>query len=203
MSKRKAAANRADAIGGPAGYVPRLKARYRAQVASALFEEFGYDSTMQTPRLEKIVLSVGVGEAVNNKKLLDTAVVELGQITGLRAVRTTARKSIAAFKIRQGMEIGAMVTLRGSRMYEFLDRLVNVAIPRIKDFRGCSTRAFDGHGNYSMGVDDQTIFPEIDYDKVERITGLNIAIVTTASTDREARSLLAALGMPFQRPEAN
>ena len=203
MSKRMATAKRASASGVPAGYVPRLKARYRAQVASALFEEFGYKSTMQTPRLQKIVLSVGVGEAVNNKKLLDTAVAELGQITGLRAVRTTARKSIAAFKIRQGMEIGAMVTLRGNRMYEFLDRLVSVAIPRIKDFRGSSIRAFDGHGNYSMGVDDQTIFPEIDYDKVERITGLNIAIVTTASTDREARSLLAALGMPFQRSEAN
>ena len=198
MSKRKAPANRV-----PAGYTPRLKARYRAQVAQALREEFRYQSPMQTPRLEKIVLSVGVGEAMNNKKLLDTAVTELTQIAGLRAVRTKARKSIAAFKIRQGMEIGAMVTLRGNHMYEFLDRLVNVAIPRIKDFRGCNTSAFDGHGNYAMGVDDQTIFPEIDYDKVERISGLNIAIVTTAPTDREARSLLAALGMPFQRPEAN
>jgi large subunit ribosomal protein L5 len=183
--------------------MPRLKARYRAQVASALNDEFGYSSVMQTPRLDKIVLSAGVGEAANNKKLLDTAVAELTRISGLRAVRTTARKSIAAFKIRQGMEIGVMVTLRGARMYEFLDRLVSVAIPRIKDFRGCSTRAFDGHGNYSMGVDDQTIFPEIDYDKVERVTGLNIVIVTTAESDREARSLLAALGMPFQRPEAN
>jgi large subunit ribosomal protein L5 len=187
----------------PDGYVPRLKEQYRATVAGALNEEFSYDSVMQTPRLEKIVLSTGVGEAVNNKKLLDTAVAELSQISGLRAVRTIARKSIAAFKIRQGMEIGVMVTLRGDHMYEFLDRLVSVAIPRIKDFRGCSTRAFDGHGNYSMGVDDQTIFPEIDYDKVERVTGLNIAFVTTAETDREARSLLAALGMPFQRPEAN
>jgi large subunit ribosomal protein L5 len=183
--------------------MPRLKARYRAQVASALNDEFGYSSVMQTPRLDKIVLSAGVGEAANNKKLLDTAVAELTRISGLRAVRTTARKSIAAFKIRQGMEIGVMVTLRGARMYEFLDRLVSVAIPRIKDFRGCSTRAFDGHGNYSMGVDDQTIFPEIDYDKVERVTGLNIVIVTTAESDREGRSLLAALGMPFQRPEAN
>ena len=198
MSKRRAPQQVA-----PAGYMPRLKARYRAQVASALNEEFGYSSAMQTPRLDKIVLSAGVGEAVNNKKLLDTAVAELTQISGLRAVRTTARKSIAAFKIRQGMEIGVMVTLRGARMYEFLDRLVSVAIPRIKDFRGCSTRAFDGHGNYSMGVDDQTIFPEIDYDKVERVTGLNIVIVTTAESDREGRSLLAALGMPFQRPEAN
>ena len=198
MSKRKSRQQAA-----PPGYVPRLKARYRAQVAGALNDEFGYDSVMQTPRLEKIVLSAGVGEAVNNKRLLDTAVAELTQITGLRAVRTTARKSIAAFKIRQGMDIGVMVTLRGDRMYEFLDRLVSVAIPRIKDFRGCSVRAFDGHGNYSMGVDDQTIFPEIDYDKVERITGLNIVIVTTAETDREARSLLTALGMPFQRPEAN
>ena len=198
MSKRRAPQQAA-----PAGYMPRLKARYRAQVASALNDEFGYSSVMQTPRLDKIVLSAGVGEAANNKKLLDTAVAELTQISGLRAVRTTARKSIAAFKIRQGMEIGVMVTLRGARMYEFLDRLVSVAIPRIKDFRGCSTRAFDGHGNYSMGVDDQTIFPEIDYDKVERVTGLNIVIVTTAESDREGRSLLAALGMPFQRPEAN
>ena len=201
MSKKNKKKQTAPSV--PAGYAPRLKARYRAQVAQALREEFNYQSPMQTPRLEKIVLSAGVGEAVNNKKLLDTAVSELTQITGLRAVRTKARKSIAAFKIRQGMEIGAMVTLRGNHMYEFLDRLVNVAIPRIKDFRGCSINAFDGHGNYAMGVDDQTIFPEIDYDKVERISGLNVAIVTTASTDREARSLLAALGMPFQRPEAN
>lgn len=201
MSKQKQRA--AAAAGAPAGYTPRLKERYRAQVAQALREEFSYRSPMQTPKLEKIVLSVGVGEAVNNKKLLDTAAAELSQISGLRAVRTKARKSIAAFKIRQGMEIGAMVTLRGNHMYEFLDRLVSVAIPRIKDFRGCSASAFDGHGNYAMGVDDQTIFPEIDYDKVERISGLNIAIVTTAPTDREARSLLAALGMPFQRPEAN
>ena len=198
MSKRKAPEPVV-----PDSYMPRLKAQYRAQIAAALHDEFGYESVMQTPRLEKIVLSAGVGEAVNNKRLLDTAVAEISQISGLRAVRTTARKSIAAFKIRQGMEIGVMVTLRGDRMFEFLDRLVSVAIPRIKDFRGCSTRAFDGHGNYSMGVDDQTIFPEIDYDKVERITGLNIVIVTSAETDREARSLLAALGMPFQRPEAN
>ena len=198
MSKKKKPAPRV-----PAGYTPRLKARYRAQVAQALREEFNYQSPMQTPRLEKIVLSTGVGEAVNNKKVLDTAAAELTQITGLRAVRTKARKSIAAFKIRQGMEIGVMVTLRGNHMYEFLDRLVNVAIPRIKDFRGCSATAFDGHGNYAMGVDDQTIFPEIDYDKVEQISGLNIAIVTSAPSDREARSLLAALGMPFQRPEAN
>ena len=198
MSKQKRSAPRV-----PVGYTPRLKARYRAQVAQALRDEFSYHSSMQIPKLEKIVLSTGVGEAVNNRKVLDTAVSELTQITGLRAVRTRARKSIAAFKIRQGMEIGAMVTLRGNYMYEFLDRLVNVAIPRIKDFRGCSVNAFDGHGNYAMGVDDQTIFPEIDYDKVGRIAGLNIAIVTTAPSDREARSLLAALGMPFQRPEAN
>ena len=202
MSKSKSK-SKAPANGTPPGYLPRLKARYRAQVAPALREEFHYGSPMQTPRLDKIVLSVGVSEAVDNKKVLDTTVAELSQIAGLRAVRTKARKSIAAFKIRQGMEIGAMVTLRGNHMYEFLDRLVNVAIPRIKDFRGCSASAFDGHGNYAMGVDDQTIFPEIDYDKVERIAGLNIAIVTTALTDREARSLLTALGMPLQRPEAN
>lgn len=184
-------------------YLPRLKDHYLSQVVPALRSEYNYNSPMQTPKLVKIVLSVGVGESANNKKTLDTAVGELTQISGLRAVRTKARKSIAAFKIRQGMEIGAMVTLRGNYMYEFFDRLVSVAIPRIKDFRGCSVDSFDGHGNYAMGINDQTIFPEIDYDQVERIAGLNIAFVTTAISDREARSLLSALGMPFQRPEDN
>ena len=178
---------------------PRLKAVYREKVLKALMDEFGYKSVMQVPRMEKIVVSMGVGEASVNKKLLDSAIQELTQITGRRAVKTVARKSIAGFKIRKGMEIGAMVTLRGDYMYEFFDRLVNIAIPRIKDFRGTNPNAFDGHGNYSLGVTEQIIFPEIDYDKIERVSGLNIAVVTTAHTDREARSLLAHLGMPFRK----
>ena len=180
-------------------YLPRIKEIYNLKVRLSLHEEFKYESPMQIPRLVKIVVSIGVGEAVNNKKLLDNAVNELTRITGLQAVRTKARKSIAAFKIRQGQEIGTMVTLRGNRMYEFFDRLVSVAMPRIKDFRGCKINAFDGRGNYSMGIDDQTIFPEIDYDDVEQISGMNIAMITTANTDNEARSLLKGLGMPFQR----
>ncbi len=178
---------------------PRLKARYRDQVVKELMEEFGYKSVMQVPRLQKIVISMGVGEAIQNKKLLDSAVDELTVITGQRAVKTKARKSIAGFKVREGMEIGAMVTLRGNYMYEFLDRLINVAIPRIKDFRGTNPNAFDGHGNYSLGVTEQIIFPEIDYDRIERVNGLNIAVVTTARNDAESRSLLARLGMPFRR----
>ena len=178
---------------------PRLKTLYRDKIGKALMDEFGYKSLMQVPRLEKIVVSVGVGEASQNKKLLDSPVQELTQITGRRAVKTVARKSIAGFKLRKDMEIGAMVTLRGDYMYEFYDRLVNIAIPRVKDFRGTNPNAFDGHGNYSLGVTEQIIFPEIDYDKIERISGLNIAIVTTAKTDREAGSLLAHLGMPFRK----
>jgi large subunit ribosomal protein L5 len=178
---------------------PRLKTLYRDKIGKALMDEFGYKSPMQVPRLEKIIVSVGVGEASQNKKLLDSALKELAQITGRRAVKTVARKSIAGFKLRKGMEIGAMITLRGDYMYEFYDRLVNIAIPRVKDFRGTNPNAFDGHGNYSLGVTEQIIFPEIDYDKIERISGLNIAIVTTAKTDREAGSLLAHLGMPFRK----
>jgi large subunit ribosomal protein L5 len=178
---------------------PRLKTLYHEKVVKALKDEFGYKSVMQVPRMEKIVVSMGVGEASQNKKLLDSALQELTQITGRKAVKTVARKSIAGFKIRKGMEIGAMVTLRGDYMYEFFDRLVNIAIPRIKDFRGTNPNAFDGHGNYSLGVTEQIIFPEIDYDKIERVAGLNIAVVTTAQTDREARSLLAHLGMPFRK----
>ncbi|UCF95990.1 MAG: 50S ribosomal protein L5 [Spirochaetaceae bacterium] len=178
---------------------PRLKSLYQDRVIKALMEEFSYKSVMEVPRLEKIVVSMGIGEASQNKKLLDSALQELAQITGRKAVKTVARKSIAGFKIRKGMEIGAMVTLRGDYMYEFLDRLVNIAIPRVKDFRGTNPNAFDGHGNYSLGVTEQIIFPEIDYDKIERIAGLNIAVVTTANTDREARSLLTHLGMPFRK----
>ncbi|MCK5006021.1 MAG: 50S ribosomal protein L5 [Spirochaetia bacterium] len=178
---------------------PRLKTLYRDKIVKALMDEFGYKSVMQVPRLEKIVVSMGIGEASQNKKLLDSALRELAQITGRRVVKTVARKSIAGFKLRKGMEIGLMVTLRGDYMYDFYSRLVNIAIPRVKDFRGTNPNAFDGHGNYSLGVTEQIIFPEIDYDKIERISGLNIAIVTTAKTDREASSLLAHLGMPFRK----
>lgn len=179
--------------------VPRLKSLYREKVVKELLEEFGYRSIMQVPKLEKIVVSMGVGEAITNKKLLDAAVKDLTQITGMKAVRTKAKKSIANFKVRKGMEIGAMVTLRGAYMYEFFDRLVNVALPRVKDFRGTNPNSFDGRGNYSLGLPEQIIFPEIDYDKIERVSGLNVVICTTARTDREARSLLARLGMPFRK----
>ncbi len=178
---------------------PRLRVLYREKVAKALREEFAYASVQQVPKLEKIVVSMGVGESIANKKLLDAAVKELAQITGLKPVKTKAKKSIANFKVRKGMEIGAMVTLRGYHMYEFLDRLTNVALPRVKDFRGTNPNAFDGRGNYALGLTEQIIFPEIDYDKIERVSGMNIAICTTARTDREARSLLAGLGMPFRK----
>ena len=178
---------------------PRLRVLYREKIAKALREEFAYSSVQQVPKLEKIVVSMGVGEALANKKLLDAAVKELAQITGLKPVKTKAKKSIANFKVRKGNEIGAMVTLRGYHMYEFLDRLANVALPRVKDFRGINPNAFDGRGNYALGVTEQIIFPEIDYDKIERVSGMNIAICTTARTDREARSLLASLGMPFRK----
>jgi large subunit ribosomal protein L5 len=180
-------------------YEPRLKKIYKEQVAPELFKEFGYKSPMQTPRLEKIVVSMGVGEALQNKKLLDAAVDDLTLITGQKAVKTKARKSIANFKIRTGQEIGVKVTLRGAMMYEFLDRLVNVALPRVKDFRGVNQNAFDGHGNFSLGITEQIIFPEIDFDKIERVAGLNVAIITTAKTDAEAKSFLAKFGMPFRK----
>jgi large subunit ribosomal protein L5 len=179
--------------------VPRLKTIYREKVAPELFKELGYESFMQVPRLAKVIVSMGVGEAKENKKLLDAAVIDLGIITGQHAVKTKARKSIATFKIRQGQEIGCRVTLRGNYMWEFLDRLMNVALPRVKDFRGVNANAFDGHGNYSLGLNEQIIFPEIDFDKIEKVMGLNIAIVTTAKTDREAKSLLGMLGMPFRK----
>jgi large subunit ribosomal protein L5 len=179
--------------------VPRLKKIYREQIAPELFKEFGYSSPMQTPRLEKIVVSMGVGEALVNKKILDAAIDDLTLITGQKAVKTKARKSIANFKIREGQEIGAKVTLRGAMMYEFLDRLVNVALPRVKDFRGVNQNAFDGHGNYSLGITEQIIFPEIDFDKIERVAGLNVVIVTTARTDAEAKAFLAKFGMPFRK----
>ena len=182
-----------------ANYVPRLKKIYKEEVAPELLKEFGYRTPMQLPRLEKIVVSMGVGEALQNKKLLDAAIDDLTTITGQKAVKTKARKSIANFKIRAGQEIGAKVTLRGSMMYEFLDRLINVALPRVKDFRGVNQNAFDGHGNFSLGITEQIIFPEIDFDKIERVAGLNIVIVTTARTDAEAKAFLAKFGMPFRK----
>jgi len=177
---------------------PRLKTMYREKVAPALFKELGYESFMQVPRIAKVIVSMGVGEAKENKKILDAAVGDLGIITGQHAVKTKARKSIATFKIRQGQEIGARVTLRGAFMWEFLDRLMNVALPRVKDFRGVNPNAFDGHGNYSLGLNEQIIFPEIDYDKAESIWGMDITVLTTAKTDDEARQLLKLLGMPFR-----
>jgi large subunit ribosomal protein L5 len=178
----------------------RLKERFEKEVAPALMKEFELKNPMAVPRLHKIVINMGVGEATQNAKVLDPAVGELGQITGQRPVVTRAKKSIAAFKVREGMPIGAMVTLRGDRMYEFLDRLLNVALPRVRDFRGVSTRSFDGRGNYTLGLRDQLIFPEIDYAKVDKQRGMNITIVTTARNDNEARALLKHLGMPF-RPQ--
>ncbi|MDZ7792538.1 MAG: 50S ribosomal protein L5 [Spirochaetia bacterium] len=180
-------------------YVPRLRSTYNEKVAAELKEEFGYSTHMQIPRIEKVSVSAGVGEAIQNKNLLESAVKELATITGQQPVKTKARKSIANFKLREGNEIGAKVTLRGDRMWEFLDRLLNIALPRVKDFRGVNPNAFDGHGNYSIGVQEQIIFPEIDYDNIERVSGLNIAIVTTAETDQEARVLLQKLGMPFRK----
>jgi large subunit ribosomal protein L5 len=180
-------------------YVPKMKEFYKTKVVKELKDEFNYKSVMQVPRLEKIILSVGCGEAIQNKKLLDSVLQELAQISGLKAVKTKAKKSIAGFKVREGMEIGAMVTLRGNHMYDFYNKLVNIALPRVKDFRGTNPNAFDGHGNYALGIKEQIIFPEIDYDNIERISGLNIVIVTSAKTDAEAKSLLSKLGMPFMK----
>ncbi|MCQ2603976.1 MAG: 50S ribosomal protein L5 [Spirochaetia bacterium] len=177
---------------------PNLKIKYK-KVAEELNKEFGFKTVMQIPRIEKVVVSVGCGDAVDNKKLLDASVQELGLITGQKPLRTRAKKSIANFKLREGYEIGAKVTLRNDIMWEFLDRLINVALPRVKDFRGVNPNAFDGRGNYSLGIKEQIIFPEIDFDKIERISGLNVAIVTTTNSDQEAKSLLAKLGMPFRK----
>ncbi len=176
----------------------RLQRHYREKVVPDLMQKFGYKSVMQVPRLNKITINMGVGEALADKKILDNAVGDMTKIAGQKPVVTKARKSIAAFKVRAGFPVGCMVTLRGSRMYEFLDRLVNIAIPRIRDFRGVSSRAFDGRGNYSLGVKEQIIFPEIEYDKIDAIRGLDISINTTAKTDDEARALLAAFRFPFR-----
>ena len=178
-------------------YVPRLLTRYRDEMRPRLQQERGYRNVMEVPRLQKIVVNMGVGDAIRDAKMLDAAVADLAVITGQKAAIRRARKSIAAFKLREGMSIGAMVTLRGDRMWEFLDRLVSTALPRIRDFRGLNANAFDGAGNFTLGVTEQLIFPEIDYDKVVKVRGMDITVVTTARTDEEGRALLRALGFPF------
>ncbi|MDJ0787334.1 MAG: 50S ribosomal protein L5 [Myxococcota bacterium] len=178
---------------------PRMLERYRSDVMPKLREEFSYANVHQIPKLEKIVVNIGLGEAAQNPKLLERATEELAAITGQKAIQRRARKSVANFKLRQGQPIGCMVTLRGPRMWEFFDRLTTVALPRVRDFRGTSTKAFDGRGNYTLGIREQIIFPEVDYDKVEKITGMNVTICTSAKTDAEAKALLAHLGVPFRR----
>jgi large subunit ribosomal protein L5 len=177
---------------------PRLKRLYREEVVPTLMKEFGYPHHLAVPRLEKIVLNIGLGEAVSNQKAIGHAMNDLAAITGQRPVVTRARKSIAAFRLRKGMPIGVMVTLRGNRMWDFLDRLIGIALPRIRDFRGVSPKSFDGRGNYTLGLREQLVFPEVDYDKIDKVRGLEVTIVTTARTDREARRLLELLGMPFR-----
>jgi large subunit ribosomal protein L5 len=177
----------------------RLKEFYTNEVASALMKKFGYKSPMQLPKIEKVVINMGVGEAVQNSKVLDSAVEDLQTITGQKPVITRAKKSIAGFKLREGMPIGVKVTLRGERMYHFLDKLMNVALPRVRDFRGVSPKSFDGRGNYTLGLKEQLIFPEIVYDKVDKVRGMDVVIVTTAKTDEEARELLTLMGMPFRK----
>jgi len=184
---------------GSNGYIPRLKQRYREEVVPALMREFGYRNVMQVPRIEKVCLNIGLGEAVQNPKAVESASNDLALISGQRPVVTRARKSIANFKVRKGMPIGLMVTLRGDRMWEFLDRLMNAALPRIRDFQGVPPDSFDGRGNYSLGIREQIIFPEIDYDKIDRVRGLQVNIITTARTDEEGKRLLELLGMPFAR----
>jgi len=177
----------------------RLKEKYVKEIIPALMKKFNYKSVMQVPKIEKVVVNMGVGDAVQNAKALDNAVEELTLITGQKPLITRAKKSIAGFRLREGMPIGAKVTLRGERMYEFLDKLISVSLPRVRDFHGVSKKAFDGRGNYTLGIKEQLIFPEIDYDKVSKVRGMDIVIVTTANTDEEARELLTELGMPFQK----
>ena len=190
---------RKNAVQSSTRYVPRLRQLYDEKIKTQLMRDFGYKSPMQVPALEKTTISMGVGEAIQNRKLLDAAVRELTLIAGQKAVCTKARKSISNFKVREGMEIGTKVTLRGIQMFDFLSRLIDVALPRVKDFRGLNPNSFDGHGNYSLGITEQIIFPEIDYDTIERISGLNITIVTTACNDEEAHSLLTGFGIPFRK----
>lgn len=180
-------------------YVPRLKQEYKEKILSELTKEFSYNNKMEVPKLTKIVVSRGVGEAVSDKKLIDKAVDELTLITGQKAVPTKSKKDVASFKLRKGMSIGAMVTLRGTKMYEFLDRLITIALPRVRDFNGIKNNGFDGRGNYNLGVEEQIIFPEINIDKISKVSGMDISFVTTAETDQEAKSLLTYLGLPFKK----
>jgi len=175
----------------------RLKEKYKNEVAQAMMQKFGYKNVMEIPKVEKVIINMGVGEAVGNPKVLDAAVSDMTLIAGQKPVVTRAKKSIAAFKIREGMPIGAKVTMRGERMYQFLDKLINISLPRVRDFRGISPKSFDGRGNYTLGIKEQLIFPEIEYDKVDKIRGMEIIVVTTAKTDEEARELLRLMGMPF------
>lgn len=177
----------------------RLKAKYQQDVVPALQKEFSYKNPMQVPAIKKVVVNIGMGEAIQNAKAMDAAVGDLATITGQRPVITHAKRSVAAFKLREGMQIGCMVTLRGERMFQFLDKLMNVALPRLRDFQGVSPEAFDGHGNYSLGLREQLVFPEIDYDKVDKVRGMEVSIVTTAHTDEEGRQLLKLMGMPFKK----
>src|SRR5579871_1934190 len=198
-SKASGTVERAQEARHSAKEMPRLRQRFNKEIAPALMKEFDFSNPMAVPHLHKIVVNMGMGEATQNAKIMDPAVNELGEICGQKPVVTKARKSIAAFKVREGMPIGAMVTLRGDRMYEFLDRLINIALPRVRDFRGVSSKSFDGRGNYTLGLKDQLIFPEIDYAKVEKLKGMNITIVTSARNDNSARALLKAFGMPFRQ----
>lgn len=198
-SKPQAEAERAAEPKARANTKARLREHYAKNVVPALNQEFGYKNQMAVPKIEKVALNIGLGEATGNSKLMDGAVNELAAIAGQRPVITKAKKSIAAFKLREGMSIGCMVTLRGDRMYEFLDRLMNVALPRVRDFRGVSPKSFDGRGNYTLGLRDQLIFPEIDYNKVEKVKGMNVSITTTAKTDAEGLALLRHMGMPFRQ----
>ena len=182
-------------------YIPRLKKEYKEEVVSNLKKEFGYSNVMQVPKLEKIVISKGVGAAVNDKKLIDHALEEITNISGQQAIATLSKKDVASFKLRKGMPIGVKVTLRGERMYEFLDRLVTAALPRVRDFTGVKVRGFDGRGNYNLGVTEQIIFPEINIDKINKISGMDITFVTNANSDKEAMSLLSELGLPFRKPD--
>ncbi|MCQ2741722.1 MAG: 50S ribosomal protein L5 [Bacilli bacterium] len=196
-AKKAAAKGNGNKVGALASN--RLATKYKTEIVPALVKEFGYTSVMQAPRLEKIVINLGVGDATQNSKALEDAVADLAIITGQRPVTTKAKKSIATFKLREGQAIGCKVTLRGVRMYEFLDKLISIALPRVRDFRGVSRNAFDGHGNYTLGVKEQLIYPEIDYDKVSKIRGMDVVIVTTAQSDKEAYSLLEKMGMPFKK----
>jgi len=198
MAKKTSAAGAGPETTGER-YVPRLKQRYLDEVVPKLRSEFAIENRMAVQRIEKIVVNIGLGEAIQNIKILDSAAEELDQLNGQKPVITRARQRIAAFKLRKGMPIGCMVTLRGNRMYEFFDKLVNVALPRVRDFRGISSKALDGRGNYTLGIKEHIIFPEIDYDKIDKIKGMNITIVTSAQTDDEARTLLALMGMPFRQ----